>query len=111
MIMPISHDDVLAGLPTERRERILARARDLLAEEELNLRDLRALNHVTQRQLAENLGVKQDTVSRMERRDDMLVSTVSNYVEALGGTLRMVAEFPDRRPYTLRIPSQTDDAS
>jgi hypothetical protein len=39
----------------------------------------------------------------MERRADMLLSTMSSYVEAMGGKLRLVAEFPNRRPYTVKL--------
>jgi hypothetical protein len=43
-----------------------------------------------------SLGVGQDTISRIERRSDMLLSTLRRYVEAMGGKLELVAEFPDR---------------
>lgn len=104
--MPVSHDDVMAKLPSERRERIRARAQELLAEEELTLRDLRMIQNLTQARVAEALGIEQDSVSRMERRPDMLVSTMSNYVEAMGGRLRIVAEFPNRRPYSVKLAEQ-----
>jgi len=42
------------------------------------------------------LGVGQDTISRIERRSDMLLSTLRRYVEAMGGKLQLVAEFPNR---------------
>ena len=57
--------------------------------------------HLTQERVAEILGVEQDSVFRMERRADMLLSTMSSYVEAMGGKLRLVAEFPNRTPSTL----------
>ena len=43
-----------------------------------------------------SLGVGQDTISRIEGRSDMLLSTLRRYVEAMGGKLELVAEFPDR---------------
>lgn len=104
--MPVSHDDVMARLTPERRERITARAQELLAEEEMTLRDLRMIQNLTQARVAEALGIEQDSVSRMERRPDMLVSTMSNYVEAMGGRLRIVAEFPNRRPYSVKLADQ-----
>lgn len=42
------------------------------------------------------MDVGQDTISRIERRSDMLFSTLRRYVEAMGGKLELVAEFPDR---------------
>lgn len=100
--MAISHEEVLAGLSPEMRARVEARRQELI-EEEMTLRDLRSVQHLTQERVAEILGVEQDSVSRMERRADMLLSTMSSYVEAMGGKLRLVAEFPNRRPYTVRL--------
>ncbi len=100
--MTISHDELMASLPRERRARIQALTQELI-EEEITLRALRAVQHLTQERVAEILGIEQDSVSRMERRADMLLSTMSSYVEAMGGTLRLVAEFPNRRPYTVKL--------
>lgn len=47
------------------------------------------------------LGIKQENVSRIEKRSDLLISTLSDYLEAMGGKLNLVAEFPDRPPVTL----------
>jgi DNA-binding XRE family transcriptional regulator len=100
--MAISHEEVMAGLSEEMRARVEARTQELI-EEEMTLRDLRSVQHLTQERVAEILGVEQDSVSRMERRADMLLSTMSSYVEAMGGRLRLVAEFPNRRPYTVKL--------
>ena len=53
-------------------------------------------------QLAKWLGVGQDTVSRYERRTDMLLSTLQGYVRAMGGELDLVASFPGRPPMKIR---------
>lgn len=53
---------------------------------------------VTQVQLAERLSISQAAVSQLEARQDAKVSTLREYVEALGGELHLVAEFPDRGP-------------
>lgn len=100
--MSVSHKEVMKTLPLERRSRIESKAKEIL-EEEMTLRDLRAVQHLTQTQIAELLGVTQDTVSRMEYRADMLLSTMTRYVEAMGGTLKLIAEFPNRRPYTVKL--------
>ncbi len=105
--MTVSHEDVMASLSPERRARIEARAQEII-EEEMTLRDLRSVQHLTQERVAELLGIEQDSVSRMERRADMLLSTMSSYVEAMGGKLRLVAEFPNRRPYTVKLGDLTE---
>jgi DNA-binding XRE family transcriptional regulator len=100
--MAISHETVMAGLAPERRARIMKRAQEMV-EEEMTLRDLRAIQQLTQERMAQLLGIEQDSVSRMERRADMLLSTMSSYVAAMGGKLRLVAEFPNRKPYTVTL--------
>jgi hypothetical protein len=47
------------------------------------------------------LGVGQDTISRLEKRSDMLLSTLRHYVESMGGKLELVAQFPNRPPVIL----------
>jgi len=84
-------NQVLATLPANRRARIERRASELAT-----LKDLRHAVERTQEELATSLGVGQDTISRIERRSDMLLSTLRRYVEAMGGKLELVAEFPDR---------------
>ncbi|MBI3068877.1 MAG: helix-turn-helix transcriptional regulator [Betaproteobacteria bacterium] len=55
----------------------------------------------TQVELAQSLGVGQDTISRVERRSDMLLSTLRRYVEAMGGRLEIVVRFPSRSPFVI----------
>ena len=62
------------------------------------LKDLRKATGHTQEDLADAMGVGQGTVSRIEKRHDMLVSTLQHYVESMGGTLQILASFPDRPP-------------
>lgn len=89
-------DDVMAALPKARRERIEARAMELAT-----LKDLRQAAQQTQEQLAAALGVGQDTISRLEKRSDMLLSTLRQYVESMGGELNLVAQFPNRPPVVI----------
>ena len=70
-------------------------------DEEMSLQDLRKARKQTQVHVAKELGIKQENVSRIEKRADLLLSTLSGYVEAMGGKLRLVAEFPDRPPIAL----------
>ena len=90
----------LESLPESRRKRIEEVA-DALIAEEMTLRDLRKARNQTQARVAERLGINQENVSRLEQRSDLLLSTLSGYVEAMGGKLNLVAEFPDRPPITL----------
>lgn len=86
-------DELMATLPRERRQRIENRAMELAT-----LKDLRQAVQQTQEQLALALGVRQDTISRLEKRSDMLLSTLRQYVEGMGGQLDLVAQFPNRPP-------------
>ena len=90
----------LESLPDDRRKKIEEEA-DALIAEEMTLRDLRKARNQTQARVAERLGINQENVSRLEQRSDLLISTLSGYVEAMGGKLNLVAEFPDRPPITL----------
>ena len=91
--MTVSRDEIMASLSEEDRARVEERAAELRT-----LRALRLAVEQTQQQVAEKLGVRQDNVSHMEKRNDMLLSTLRRYVESLGGTLELVARFPDRPP-------------
>lgn len=62
----------------------------------LALAELRSQRQTTQTDLASVLGVSQTNISRIEREDDLYISTLKRYVEALGGRLELVAVFPDR---------------
>jgi DNA-binding Xre family transcriptional regulator len=66
-------------------------------EDALALADLRRSRHVTQVQLAEELGISQGNVSRLEGRSDVYLSTLRSYVQALGGHLEIAAVFDDER--------------
>ena len=89
-------EQLMAGLPVKRRSAIEARAGNLAT-----LKDLRQAAEQTQQDLAAALGVGQDTISRLEKRSDMLLSTMRRYVEAMGGTLELVAQFPNRPPVVI----------
>lgn len=91
----------IARLSAKRRTQVKARAAELIAEE-LSLQDLRKAMNRTQVELARTLNVGQDTVSRYEQRSDMLLSTLKDYVEAMGGELDLVARFPNRRPVRIK---------
>jgi transcriptional regulator len=63
---------------------------------QMSLREIRSAQGKTQAELAEKLDKTQGELSRIERRDDLLLSTLREYVEALGGKLQIVADFGDK---------------
>ena len=98
--MPINVDDKINKLSPAQRKKVEARAVQLIAEE-MTLRELRHARKLTQVRMAKTLGITQDSVSRLEKRSDLLLSTLRKTVEAMGGSLSLVAEFPDRAPVVL----------
>jgi DNA-binding XRE family transcriptional regulator len=87
-------------LSPARRKRVKARAAHLVAEE-MTLQELRRARKITQVRMARKLGIGQDGVSKLEKRADLMISTLRKTVEAMGGNLSLVAEFPDREPVVL----------
>ena len=98
--MPITLKDKMNELSPAQRKKVEARAAQLIAEE-MTLRELRHARKLTQVRMAKKLGITQDSVSRLEKRSDLLLSTLQKTVKALGGKLSLVAEFPDREPVIL----------
>lgn len=93
--MARTHDDIMASLPEERRERIKTRAAKMHAEVE-GLKALRLLADRSQEQIAQALGVKQPSVLKIERQTDLYLSTLRRFVEAAGGTLELRVELPGK---------------
>ncbi len=98
--MPTNVNDIIGKLSPTQRKKVEARAAELIAEE-MTLRELRQARKLTQVRIATKLGITQDSVSRLEKRSDLLLSTLRKTVEAMGGRLSLVAEFPDRAPVVL----------
>ncbi|MFZ3202215.1 MAG: helix-turn-helix domain-containing protein [Candidatus Acidiferrales bacterium] len=98
--MPVNVNEIIRKLNPAERKKVEARAAELIAEE-MSLRDLRKARKLTQARVAKALGVTQDSVSRLEKRSDLLLSTLRKTVKAMGGSVRIIAEFPDRAPVTL----------
>jgi len=93
-------EDKIREWSPARQQEVDARAAALIAEE-LTLRELRQARKMTQVKVAKKLGISQDSVSRLEQRSDLLLSTLRKTVRAMGGELSLVAEFPDRAPVVL----------
>ena len=98
--MPTNVNDVISALPARRRKKVEARAQDLILQE-MTRQQLRLLRNRTQVEVAAALGITQDSVSRLEQRADLLLSTLRKYVQAMGGNLSILAEFPDQAPVKL----------
>ena len=92
--------DVIKTLPIAEQRAIAKRAAELMAEE-MTLQELRRAREITQVKMAKKLGIAQKQISEIEKRTDMHISTLRRSIEALGGTLTLVAEFPDRKPVKL----------
>jgi transcriptional regulator with XRE-family HTH domain len=108
-MMATTLKDKMKALPAKRRKKVEARAARLVAEE-LSLRDLRKARARTQVAVAKELGINQESVSRLEKRSDLMLSTLRNYIEAMGGELHLLAEFPDRPPVHLQGLAVIDEA-
>lgn len=85
--------ELRAKMSPEARERSHQKAMELLSQ--LPLTELRHARQLSQEQLAGVLHVKQASISKLERRTDMYISTLRNFIRAMGGELEIVARFPD----------------
>jgi|ERR1700733_1695252 len=91
--MAKTFDDLVKRTTTKRtRAKAALRAQELLGE--LLLSELRRLAGKSQRQVADALGMKQPSLSKLEKQSDMQVSTLRKIVKALGGELEVLAKFP-----------------
>jgi hypothetical protein len=107
--MPVTLDEILSQMPEEERAQVFRRADKI--RQEINLREMRRLRKVTQARLSKKLKIGQEGVSRIERRADLYLSTLRNYVEGVGGKLFLVVEFPDRAPVILSGFGEGSEAS
>lgn len=83
-------------LSPEARAHAHAATQELLAQMPLN--ELRRAREMSQQTLAEAMHVPQSAISKIERRTDAYIGTIRRYLEAMGGKLRIIAEFPDGDP-------------
>jgi transcriptional regulator with XRE-family HTH domain len=85
--------ELQAKMSPERRARVENRVRKAI--QEMALDELRSARQLTQSELADVLKVDQGSISKLERRTDMYISTLRRYVEAMGGSLQIRAVFPE----------------
>ena len=85
--------ELTMGFPPDRRRRVDVLKAELRAE--MPLHELRRARALSQKDLAERLNVQQPAIAKLERRTDVYVSNLRSYIEAAGGQLKIVAEFPE----------------
>ena len=93
-------NDIINNLSPMQRKKVETRAAQLIAEQ-MTLQQLRQACKLRQEKVAKSLRIGQEGVSKIEKRGDLLISTLRDYVEAMGGQLSLVVEFPDREPVIL----------
>jgi chemotaxis methyl-accepting protein methylase len=79
-----------------KRQQTRAQALAMQDLRKMELRDLREALQITQVTLARKLKTTQAAVSRLEKRPGMMVNTLGDYIEALGGKIEVHAVLPDR---------------
>lgn len=85
--------DLYNARPAEARARVEARVRQALAE--MPAQEFQQARQLSLTQLANILEVKPATISKLERRIDMYINTLRSYIETMGGSLDIVARFPE----------------
>lgn len=85
-------DQLRSGMTDEQQKQADLKSREMLTE--MLLSEIRREMGLTQQQLAESVGIKQPSLSKLEKQSDMQISTLQRLVESLGGSLEIVAHFP-----------------
>ena len=86
-------EELTKDFAPERLRRIKAMQNKLNAD--MPLHELRQARALTQQKVAETLNVNQPAVAKLEQRADIYVSSLRSYIEAVGGRLKIIAEFPE----------------
>ncbi len=91
--MAKAFDDLVRRVTTKKtRAKAARRAQELLGE--LLLSEVRQLAGKSQQEVADMLGMKQPSLSKLEKQSDMQISTLQKIIKALGGKLEVLARFP-----------------
>lgn len=95
-------DDLLGeNFSAQERQEIERRALAMLFE--VRLAELRRSQSMTQEEVAENLERNQSAIAALEKRDDMLLSTLRRYVRAMGGDIEVIARIPGKPPVRIAL--------
>lgn len=100
--MPVKFEDMMKELFTPKERAAIRRTAAGIAKRHMALRELREARSRTQVSIAKRLGVKQVNISRLESREDPRLSTLTKYIDAMGGRLHLIVEFPEEEPVMLR---------
>src|SRR5260370_38469200 len=103
--MPRNVNDIINKLTRAQRRKVGAGAAQLIAEE-MTLQELRRARKITQQKIARSLKIGQEGVSKIERRSDLLISTLRRTGEAMCGSLSPLSEFPDLDPACSRATAE-----
>jgi DNA-binding XRE family transcriptional regulator len=99
--MVVKLDDMMKKLFTPKERAAIRRDARAIARRHMALRELREARSRTQVAMARKLGVKQVSISRLESRSDPRLSTLEKYINAMGGRLHLIVEFPEDEPVVL----------
>ena len=102
-------NELTRDFTTERNQRNEVMKNELLAE--MPLHELRRARALTQRDLAATLKVNQPAVAKLEQRADVYVSSLRSYIEAVGGKLKIIAEFPEGEVAITNFSDLSEDKS
>jgi DNA-binding XRE family transcriptional regulator len=100
--MAVKLEDMMKKLFTPKERAAIRREAGVIAKRHMALRELREARSRTQVALARKLGVKQVSISRLESRSDPRLSTLEKYIDAMGGRLHLIVEFPEQEPVVLK---------
>ena len=100
--MTVKFEDVMRELLTPKERAAIRRDAAAIAKRHMVLRELREVRNRTQVAMARKLGVRQVSISRLESREDPRLSTLTKYIDAMGGQLHLIVEFPEQEPVMLR---------
>ena len=100
--------ELRARLSPKARAQSEARTAKLL--EEMPLQELRQALDLTQQEVAESLKIEQAAVSKMEKQTDMYLSTLRRFIAAMGGSLDIVARFPEGAVQITQFGKDDEDA-
>ncbi len=93
MINHVSLGNYMADLPADRKQAINNKSKVL--SQSIELAKLRRIVQLKQTELAALMGVSQASISKVESGKDIQLSTLQNYVRALGGEVSIIAKMPD----------------
>jgi DNA-binding XRE family transcriptional regulator len=100
--MAVKLEDMMKKVFSPKERAAIRREAGAIAKRHMALRELREARSRTQVAMARKLGVKQVSISRLESRSDPRLSTLEKYIDAMGGRLHLIVEFPEQEPVELK---------